>query len=206
MRAVAGIALAAALSGCAGTRRPPSTAPGADAAAAVAARVRADSLRRPYTEADIRFMTHMIAHHSQAVRIAGWAPGHGAGPAILRLAERILSAQEAEIGVMRQWLADRGRTAHPAGHAMPMPGMLTEAQLRELDAARGAAFDRLFLTYMIQHHRGAVSMVRDLFATRGAARDETVFKFANDVSADQSTEIARMEAMLATYTAETRLQ
>ena len=78
-----------------------------------------------------------------------------------------------------------------------MPGMLTEVQLKELDAARGPEFDRLFLTYMIQHHRGAVTMVKELFGSPGAAQDETVFKFANDVSVDQSTEIARMEKMLA---------
>ena len=80
---------------------------------------------------------------------------------------------------------------------MLMPGMLTEAQMQELDQARGPEFDRLFLTYMIQHHKGAVSMVKELFATPGAGQDETVFKFANDVSVDQTTEIARMETMLA---------
>jgi len=80
---------------------------------------------------------------------------------------------------------------------MLMPGMLTEAQMKELDQAKGTEFDRLFLTYMIQHHKGAVSMVKDLFGSRGAAQEETVFKFANDVSVDQSTEIARMETMLA---------
>jgi uncharacterized protein (DUF305 family) len=78
-----------------------------------------------------------------------------------------------------------------------MPGMLTEAQLKELAAARGPEFDRLFLTYMIQHHRGAVAMVQKLFGTPGAAQDETVFKFADDVGVDQTTEIARMERMLA---------
>ncbi len=84
-----------------------------------------------------------------------------------------------------------------AVHEMLMPGMLTEDQMRQLGQARGPEFDRLFLTFMIQHHRGAVSMVRDLFGSRGAGQDETVFKFANDVSVDQSTEIARMEKMLA---------
>ena len=78
-----------------------------------------------------------------------------------------------------------------------MPGMLTDAQLKQLDAARGPEFDRLFLTYMIQHHRGAVTMVKELFGTPGAARDQTVFKLANDVSVAQTTEIARMERMLA---------
>jgi len=82
-------------------------------------------------------------------------------------------------------------------HMMLMPGMLTQAQMKELDQAKGSEFDRLFLTFMIQHHRGAVSMVQDLFGTYGAAQDETVFKFANDVNVDQSTEIARMQTMLA---------
>lgn len=77
-----------------------------------------------------------------------------------------------------------------------MPGMLTEAQMKELDQARGADFDRLFLTYMIQHHKGAVTMVNQLFGTEGAAREETTFKLANDVSVDQTTEIARMQRML----------
>jgi uncharacterized protein (DUF305 family) len=85
-------------------------------------------------------------------------------------------------------------------HDMLMPGMLTEAQMKELDAARGEEFDRLFLTYMIQHHRGAVTMVQQLFGTAGAAQDEIVFKFANDVNVDQSTEIARMQKMLVALT------
>jgi len=79
---------------------------------------------------------------------------------------------------------------------MSMPGMLTDAQLKELDTARGTEFDRLFLTYMIQHHRGAVTMVKTLFAAQGAGQDETVFKFANDVEVDQSTEIKRMFTMM----------
>ncbi|HET7189330.1 MAG TPA: DUF305 domain-containing protein, partial [Gemmatimonadaceae bacterium] len=85
-------------------------------------------------------------------------------------------------------------------HEMLMPGMLTDDQMTQLDAARGKEFDRLFLRFMIQHHRGAVSMVKDLFASYGAAQDETVFKFASDVQVDQSTEIARMEKMLAALT------
>jgi uncharacterized protein (DUF305 family) len=193
---------AGSATGAASTPAPASSAPGDP----VAARVRADSARRPYTEADIRFMTRMMHHHQQAVLIAGWAPSHGAGPAVRRLAERIVNGQRDEIGTMRQWLEDRGQPVHGGEHAMHMPGMLNDAQLRELDGARGSAFDRLFLADMIQHHRGAVSMVRDLFGTQGAAQDETVFKFANDVSADQSTEIARMEAMLATYHARTSTQ
>jgi uncharacterized protein (DUF305 family) len=171
-----------------------------DAATRSAARVRADSVRRPYTEADVRFMSDMIGHHAQALVMAAWAPTHGANPSVRTLAARIINAQQDEIATMKQWLGDRGRPA-PEAHAMSMPGMLmpgmlTEAQMQALDQAAGPGFDRLFLKDMIQHHRGAVTMVQQLFDTPGAARDETVFKFANDVSADQSTEVARMETML----------
>jgi uncharacterized protein (DUF305 family) len=82
-------------------------------------------------------------------------------------------------------------------HAMHMPGMLSAEQVAQLEASQGAAFDSLFLTYMIAHHRGAVTMVHTLFATDGAAQDEEVFKFASDVQVDQTTEVARMERMLA---------
>jgi uncharacterized protein (DUF305 family) len=133
--------------------------------------------------------------------MSGWAPTHGASPSVRTLAERIINGQQDEIATMQQWLRDRGKPVPEArsGHAMHhmlMPGMLTESQMMELDQARGGEFDRLFLTYMIQHHRGAVSMVKDLLGTYGAAQDETVFKFANDVSVDQSTEIARMGRVL----------
>jgi uncharacterized protein (DUF305 family) len=90
--------------------------------------------------------------------------------------------------------------AHAAGehgaHAAMMPGMLSDDQMKELDAARGEVFDRIFLTYMIQHHRGAVAMVKTLFSAQGAGQDESVFKFAADVEVDQSTEIKRMLQML----------
>jgi uncharacterized protein (DUF305 family) len=79
---------------------------------------------------------------------------------------------------------------------MLMPGMLTDEQMQQLDAARGKDFDKLFLTFMIQHHRGAVQMVHDLFESYGAAQDDLVFKFASDVQVDQTTEIARMQRML----------
>lgn len=179
------------------------------------ARARADSARYPYTEADVRFMSHMIGHHAQAIVMAGWAPTHDAGPAVQRLAERIVNAQQDEIATMQRWLSDRRQPvpeSHPAAHKMAMngpehemlmPGMLTDAQMGQLDAARGPEFDRLFLTFMIQHHRGAVTMVKNLFESYGAAQDETVFKFASDVNVDQTTEIARMEAMLATLSSGT---
>jgi uncharacterized protein (DUF305 family) len=178
--------------------------------AAYIARARADSVRHPYTDADVEFMSHMIGHHAQAIAMSRLAPTHGASAAVLRLSDRIINAQQDEIATMQNWLRDRLKPvpeANPNGmkmtmngmeHMMLMPGMLTEAQMKELDAARGPEFDRLFLTYMIQHHRGAVSMVRDLFGSYGAGQDETVFKFASDVNVDQTTEIARMEKMLAT--------
>jgi uncharacterized protein (DUF305 family) len=91
-------------------------------------------------------------------------------------------------------------TMGAAEHEMLMPGMLTDAQMKQLDQARGPEFDRLFLRFMIQHHRGAVTMVKQLFDTYGAGQDQTIFKVASDVNTDQNTEIARMEKMLLTLT------
>lgn len=196
-------------------RTSPRPAPGSQVDPYVA-KARADSARHPYTEADIRFMSGMISHHAQAIEMARWAPTHGASASVRTLAERIINAQRDEIVTMQQWLRDRQQPvpeARAAGmkmvmngveHEMLMPGMLTEAQMSQLDQARGAEFDRLFLTFMIQHHRGALAMVKTLFGSYGAGQDETVFKFASDVNVDQSTEIARMEQMLATLTLEGR--
>ena len=175
---------------------------------AAIARARADSLRLPYTKADIDFMSGMISHHAQAIKMASWAPTHGASQGLVRMAERIVVGQADEIKLMQSWLRDRLQPvpeADPAGmkmkmgdmeHVMLMPGMLSEEQMKQLDAARGVEFDRLFLTFMIQHHRGAIDMVKTLFGSQGAAQDETVFKFANDVEIDQTEEIGRMQQML----------
>ncbi|MGE0439199.1 MAG: DUF305 domain-containing protein [Gemmatimonadales bacterium] len=172
------------------------------------AKARADSARLPYTAADIHFMSGMIHHHAQALVMAGWAKSHGASDAVIRLTGRVLNAQRDEIHLMQQWLVDRHQPApvpNPRGmtmamggaeHVMPMPGMLTDDQMAELDQARGQDFDILFLKFMIQHHKGATAMVKELFATDGAGQDEIVFKFASDVNVDQTTEIARMEQML----------
>ena len=215
------------LGACAGTARTPRDTFVMGQAGATA-RARADSLRYPYTKADIDFMSGMIHHHAQAILISRWAPTHGASPAVQRLTARIINAQADEINLMQSWLRDRNQdpmtvdsngtvrmamaapaaaTGDHAGHDMShaghdmggmaaMPGMLTDMQLKELDAARGREFDKLFLIYMMQHHRGAVSMVRDLFGSTGAGQDETIFKFAADVEVDQSTEIKRMLTML----------
>ena len=217
-RCAPALVTALALSACTSSHRgavqttpPPATRHEANSSAV--ARARADSVRHPYTQADVDFMSHMIAHHAQALVMAGWAPSHGASSSVQTLCGRIINGQQDEIVTMQRWLRDRGKPVPEARpmtismhdsssghvmHQMLMPGMLTEDQMKELDQARGEEFDRLFLTYMIEHHKGAVSMVKDLLGTYGAAQDETVFKFANDVSVDQSTEIARMERMLST--------
>lgn len=225
-RLTPGVALlcTALLGGCA--RAPVETAPGGDHAghgtgaapglptvttnAAAIAAARDDSVRRPYTQADVDFMTHMVGHHAQAIVMSRMAPDRAADPAIKRLAARIINAQLDEITLMQQWLIDRQKPvpmAHISGippehhesmHHMA-PGMLTRAQLQQLEAARGREFDRLFLTYMIQHHRGAIGMVKTLFGTYGAGQDDTVFRFASDVNVDQTTEVARMEQMLSSY-------
>jgi uncharacterized protein (DUF305 family) len=175
-----------------------------------AAQAKADSGRPPYTTADVKFMQGMIGHHAQAIVMANWAPGHGARPDVRILAERIAVAQRDEIAMMQRWLRDRRETvpeadAHHehAGMDMPgmpamMPGMLTAEQFAQLDAARGPEFDRLFLTFMIGHHQGAVTMVRQLLAVPGAGQDDDVFRFVADVNVDQTTEIDRMRDMLST--------
>jgi uncharacterized protein (DUF305 family) len=168
---------------------------------------------RHWTAADAQFMTGMIGHHAQAVMMARWAPTHGAGPEIRALCERIIVAQTDEIKLMQRWLREWGQPVPEADASMDMmpgmegmhaqmPGMLTAAQLTELDHARGKDFDQLFLLYMIRHHQGAVTMVKDLVETPGAARDDLVFKFVSDINADQSTEIKRMSTMLAGLPAE----
>jgi len=179
---------------------------------AAIAKAREDSSRRPYTAADVHFMQGMIHHHAQAIVMAGWAPSHDASPAVHTLCERIINAQRDEIATIQQWLRDRQQQVPESTasgmkmvmdgveHEMLMPGMLSEAQMKQLDAARGKEFDRLFLTYMIQHLKGAVQMVKELFDSYGAAQDDLVFKFASDVNVDQMTEIARMEKMLVALT------
>lgn len=183
---------------------------------AARARARADSARLPYTAADVQFMTGMISHHAQAIVMAKMAPTHGASPAVQTLCSRIINSQNDEIALMQNWLRDRNQPV-PEAKPMPMkmvmngqvmemlmPGMLTEEQMKQLDAARGADFDKLLLRGMIQHHRGAITMVQQLFATPGAAQDEMVFKFANNVNVDQNTEIHRMQQMLLAEEMETR--
>ena len=179
------------------------------AATAGAARAQSPAPRQKFTAADVKFMTGMIGHHAQAIEMATMAPKNGASPTLLTLAGRIMNAQRDEIRLMQQWLRERNQEVPDpfhkdehedmAGmhhHHDMMPGMLSEEQMKELAASRGEDFDKLFLRYMIQHHQGAVAMVKELFSSRGAALDDTVFKLASDVNVDQMTEIARMQRML----------
>ncbi len=170
--------------------------------------------RNRFTPADVHFMTGMIHHHAQAIEISRLVPDRASSSSIEILASRIINSQNDEIAIMQRWLADRGQPVPEVhvteggvmvhgggdarGHSMhSMPGMLTADQIRELAGSRGSAFDRLFLELMIEHHLGAVTMVRELIATDGAVQDEDVFRFASDVHVDQATEVARMERMLA---------
>jgi uncharacterized protein (DUF305 family) len=201
-------ALAAAALGAGPAAAQPGHSHGGHQHGAPVTRMPTDAER--WTEADARFMTAMIGHHAQAIEMSRLAPERAQNAAVRRLAERIINAQEDEIATMQTWLRDRGQpvpepsAAHGAGHeghgggqGERMPGMLTPEQMARLEQARGAEFDQLFLQMMIQHHRGAVSMVTQLFGSYGAGQDETVFKFASDVNVDQATEIARMQRMLA---------
>ena len=170
---------------------------------------RQDSAQSTFTEADVRFMNGMIKHHAQAVVMSRMAPTHGASEQVQTLAARIINAQQDEIASMQRWLRRReqpvpeieidGTRLTADGitiHGMDMMGVLTEEQIQELDAARGRAFDRLFLKYMIEHHSGAVTMVDRLFSQDGAAQGEAAFQLAADIHAAQKTEIARMKRML----------
>jgi uncharacterized protein (DUF305 family) len=173
-----------------------------------AEQARADSGRMPFTAADVHFMQGMIHHHAQAVIMAQWAQTHGARPDVQTLAQRIDVAQRDETAFMQRWLRERHQDVpdplahYEMGHDMAsmqmqmMPGMLTPEQMSQLGAARGPEFDRLFLTFMIQHHQGAITMVDQLFAVPGAGQELYVFRFASDVNADQTTEIERMRLML----------
>jgi uncharacterized protein (DUF305 family) len=195
--------LGPALAACAGSVPPARETPPVSDGAALEALywARADSARARFTEADAAFVTDMIAHHTQAIVMAELVPSRTTDSAIGTLARRIIHAQQDEIAWMERWLRDRDRLLPDASarseHQAHLAGMATPEQLAELEGARGSAFDRSFLTLMIQHHRGAIAMVQQLLATDAAAQDPATFKLASDIHVDQTTEIARMELMLA---------
>jgi uncharacterized protein (DUF305 family) len=143
-------------------------------------------------------MQGMIAHHAQAIYMSRMAESHGANSRVLRLANKIDQSQVAEIRIMQEWLRRNGQTAPDTSswRTMRMAGMLTDEQIKKLDAARGVDFDRAFLDYMIQHHEGALQMVKDLFATPQAGQEVDVNVFANDVVVVQTAEIGAMRQLL----------
>jgi uncharacterized protein (DUF305 family) len=161
----------------------------------------------PQSPTDTAFMQGMIMHHSQAVEMTALISSHTGNPELRALGARISSSQSDEINFMRRWLAARGEPQSMAMPGMPemdmhaqpmaaMPGMLTATQMNALRHANGPAFDRLFLTGMMQHHNGALTMVNDLFSTRGAGQDADLSLFATDADNTQRAEIAIMQSML----------
>src|SRR3984885_3146051 len=160
-----------------------------------------------WAHADVEFKQGMIMHHAQAVEMTALIPSHTENKDLRSLGARISSSQSDEIKLMRRWLAARGEPVSVAmpgmpdmdksGQSMPlMPGMLTPEQMDALRNARGAEFDKLFLLGMIQHHNGALIMVKDLFDSPGAGQDADVFNFATDVDSGQRAEIRIMQSML----------
>jgi uncharacterized protein (DUF305 family) len=159
------------------------------------------------SQADVEFMQGMIMHHSQAVEMTALIASHTENKDLRLLGARISSSQSDEIKFMRRWLAARGESRSMTTPEMPnmnmsqgkmalMPGMLTPEQMEALRKAKGAEFDHLFLTGMIQHHNGALTMVKDLFDTAGAGQDADLFNFATDADNTQRAEIRVMQTML----------
>ena len=151
-----------------------------------------------YTVADVQFMQGMIAHHAQAIVMSRMAEAHGANPQVLKLSTKIDQSQVPEILIMQKWLRRYNQNAPDTSswHTMRMAGMLTDAQLAQLDASKGVEFDRAFLQMMIQHHAGALKMVDDLFASPLAGQEVDVNVFANDVVTAQTGEIGIMQRLL----------
>jgi len=151
-----------------------------------------------FTKADVEFMQGMIAHHAQAIVMSRMAESHGANPQVLKLSNKIDQSQVPEIRIMQNWLTRNKQFAPDTSswHHVMMSGMLTPEQLKELDAAKGVAFDRAYLQMMIQHHAGALRMVDDLFNSSLAGQEVDVNVFANDVVTAQTVEIGIMQKLL----------
>ena len=154
------------------------------------------------SQADVDFLQGMIMHHPQAVAMTALIPSHTTNPKIRELGAKISSSQSDEMLFMRRWLAARHESQTMEMAGMPgmsmssiMPGMLTNPQMRALAAARGPQFDRLFLAGMIQHHTGALVMVKDLFAQPAAGQDAALFNFATDADNTQRAEINIMQGL-----------
>ena len=157
-----------------------------------------------YTDADVKFMQGMIHHHSQALLMVAMIATHTKTPELIAMGQKIQLSQSGEIQSMKEWLTARKQavpmmmadgTVMDHGDMAPMPGMLTPEQMKALDAARGAKFDELFLTGMIQHHKGALKMVADL-REAGGGKEPNIGGFLNEVDNDQRMEIVRMYGLL----------
>jgi uncharacterized protein (DUF305 family) len=160
-----------------------------------------------YTKADVEFMQDMIHHHAQIITLCDMAETHRASAQVLSFCKRAVVSQRDEIEIMTNWLRTRGeRFPEPEGHShslmealehSSMPGMLSPMQMRQLNAQEGVEFDRLFLTNVIRHHEGALTMVKKLFASPGAGQGSEIFAYATGVDTDQRAEIERLKGMLA---------
>lgn len=152
-----------------------------------------------WTAADVHFMQGMIAHHAQAIAMSKIAYANNANPKLKFFATKIDQSQRAEIVQMQGWLVDHGQMAPDtmSYKTVMMTGMLTPAEMAELEKAKGPEFDKMYLNYMIKHHQGAIQMVKDLFATPMSGQETNINVFANDVDQVQTAEIAAMYQMLA---------
>jgi uncharacterized protein (DUF305 family) len=154
----------------------------------------------PYAKGDVTFISGMITHHAQAIEMVNLLKSRTESESMRMMALRIEVSQNDEIAWMRRWLDER-KQPQPSEHAhhMPggmMPGMLSDADIAKLAAAKGPEFDRLFLEGMIKHHMGALIMVEELFNAPGSAQQADMFDFASHVDSDQRMEISRMTQML----------
>jgi uncharacterized protein (DUF305 family) len=196
--------VAVAAAACHSVKSPQLVQPGAPGRAShvVTAERAVDLGSSRATAADVAFMQEMIGHHAQAVEMVALLNARTTREDMRLLGLKIEVSQSDEIRMMQRWLEARGQPlpgphAHHGEGTTLMPGMLTSAEMAALAEARGPAFDRLFLEGMIKHHEGALTMVKQLLATPGAAQEPDVFAFASEVDADQRMEIDRMRAMLA---------
>lgn len=163
-----------------------------------------------YSGADVKFMQGMISHHAQALEMTALVEARTNRDVMNLMSQRIAISQEDEITMMQDWLRDRNLEVtdietHRAVDFELMPGMLTDEDFEQLDGAEGYQFDTLFLQLMIEHHKGAVTMVEDLLDQRGSAQDPVLYAFTSDVTSDQTSEIERMDLMLAGFSPDPRV-
>ena len=192
--------------------QPPIVQPGApgNPSRQISAEEASDLAGIQFSDADVKFMQGMISHHAQAIEMTQLLASRSERDVMHRLAQRIEISQEDEITMMQDWLRSRDQEvtdtdAYRAPGAERMPGMVTEEDMDRLEQAQAIDFDRLFLELMVTHHQGALTMVENLLSQRGTAQDSQLFSFTSDITADQSMEIDRMDAMLAGLSTDPRV-